>query len=85
VSIEWINVETRLPEKRRRVLAWGRYYALGMIGRSEGLIGPTKFNPSSTTGGSFDVEASGHFGFYRVTHWAEINGPNAEPDIPQHT
>ncbi|MES2634038.1 MAG: DUF551 domain-containing protein [Pseudomonadota bacterium] len=74
MTIEWIGVETRVPDNRRDVMAWGVKAVAGNTWRV-GFLGSTKFN-LCCGGGKFDVEACG-FGLMsiKVTHWAEIEGP----------
>lgn len=74
MAIEWIEVEKRVPDSRREVLTWGWIGICGMRMPGSRLLWGTKFNPSST-GGRFDVEIGSRFYSCRVTHWAEINGP----------
>lgn len=76
-SINWIDVKERVPHNRRNVLAWGdrsalRKYKFGVF------LGPTKCNVTSD-GAKFDVEKKCWPDvFTRVTHWAEITGPDGE-------
>jgi len=79
VSIEWISVKSRLPDDRRKVLAWGSASMMGLNWNSGGFIGATKFNPGRD-GGRFDIEAYSRFSVTIVTHWAEIVGPT-EPVV----
>lgn len=73
MSIEWISVKTRVPDDRRKVLAWGLSI---FVTSDECFLGGTSFNPSNN-GGKFDVEIAGRVltHTYIVTHWAEITGP----------
>ena len=73
--MNWIDVKQRVPDTRRRVLAWGHTGFAGMKGKPEGsYLGATKFN-WDTGGGAFDL-ARTNMGFWCVvTHWAEIEGP----------
>lgn len=76
MSIAWINVKRRVPDDRRAVLAWGYAILFGINCRPTGaFLGATKFNPSRV-GGDFDIETAGRFVLRRVTHWAEIEGPD---------
>jgi hypothetical protein len=78
-QMEWINVAKRVPDDRRRVLAWGE--AGFCIGGYQPLraqfLGETAFNPSPS-GGRFDIESYKRFSVCHVTHWAELEGPNEE-------
>jgi hypothetical protein len=76
MSIEWIDVKTRVPDNRREVLTWGRFTVFGYerSGPNGWFLGVTKFNPCCD-GGRFDSEAFGRFAHRGVTHWAEITGP----------
>jgi hypothetical protein len=74
-SIRWISVKQRVPDDRRKVLAWG-IATVPIIGARSAFLGVTQFNPSKT-GGKFDVDSFGMFG-HMTTHWAEIKGPPAE-------
>lgn len=70
--IDWINVRTRVPDDRRKVLVHGYSIAMGLNLPSRCAV--SKFNPTKT-GGCFDIERlSGIVGF-KTTHWAEINHP----------
>jgi len=75
MSINWINVDVRVPDNRRPVLAWGSssIFSDPRI-RAPKFLGVTKFNPTRD-GGEFDIERNTRFSFWRVTHWAEIEGP----------
>lgn len=70
MAINWISVNTRVPDTRRWVLVW----VAGLFGRRKG---PTvsRFNPSRD-GGRFDHE--GGMLPQKVTHWAEVNEPKQE-------
>jgi hypothetical protein len=70
--MEWISVEDRVPDNRRKVLAWGR--TTPRFNERGQFLGATRFNPSRT-GGRFDIEAGRTWITTRVTHWAEIQGP----------
>lgn len=74
-SIRWISVKQRVPEDRRKVLAWG-IATVPIIGARSAFLGVTQFNPSKA-GGKFDVDSLGMFS-RMTTHWAEIKGPPAE-------
>lgn len=77
MSINWINVDVRVPDNRRDVLAWGTSTLVGSpFGGEPKFLGVTRFNPARH-GGEFDVERNAHFTARRVTHWAEIEGPEA--------
>jgi len=76
MSIEWIDVEKRVPDDRRQVLVWGRNALFPGL-RGSGFMGSTRYNQSQR-GGCFDCERSCRFGIPVVTHWAEINGPEVE-------
>lgn len=74
--IDWIDVNKRVPDNRRKVLTWGTVTLCGVHqpGRSQ-LLGDTRFNLNAGGGGRFDVERSGMLASVRVTHRAEITGP----------
>ena len=76
--MEWISVSDRVPDTRRSVLAWGEAGICigGYAPLREQFLGQTKFNPTRS-GGQFDAERYQRFSVCRVTHWAEIEGPNA--------
>lgn len=78
-GISWIPVHVRVPDDRRSVLAWGEAGLClgGYQPLREQFLGPTKFNPKRD-GGQFDIERYRRFSICRVTHWAEIRGPNVE-------
>lgn len=71
MTIEWIDVKTRVPNNRRRVLVCGAAGMLCVTVKYD-YITISKYNP----GGKFDSEQSrGFFGYMAVTHWAEITLP----------
>ena len=71
--MQWIPVEKRLPEDRRRVLVWTETTLLGGMVRSGPAV--TRFNPDRF-GGRFDIEKPGSwFLLSCVTHWCEIEPP----------
>lgn len=73
--MNWIDRTKEVPEDRRTVLAWGSTVVSSFSGKGH-LLGETKFNPRSD---SFDIERQGSvFVGYRVTHWAEIVGPEGQ-------
>lgn len=83
--MNWIAVNERVPDTRRKVLAWGDSIVCfpGLPRRSR-FLGETRFN-SSPEGGRFDIERTGGFAslvVYRVTHWCEIVGPAASNPMP---
>ena len=78
--MDWISVDKRVPEDRRRVLVWGRSWVLGNARRDGEFLGETKYNPTRS-GGCFDIERAGHFASYQVTHWAEIVGPGQAQEV----
>ena len=80
MSIEWIDVRTRVPDNRRIVLVWGED-SLRWSRPNNSFLGSTRFNPSSN-GGKFDAEAWNRWRILRVTHWAEINGPVEVEIVP---
>lgn len=68
--MEWIPVEKRLPDDRRRVLVWIEARLMGRAIRYSPAV--SRFNP----GDRFDVEKPGSwFILNRVTHWCEIESP----------
>lgn len=75
--LEWINVEKQVPDDRRKVFVWGFGGIFGVkLNKTTGqYLGTTSFNPSKT-GGRFDIEKPGYYTFCKVTHWAEIEGPD---------
>ncbi len=72
-AMQWIPVEKRLPDDRRRVFVCIESTLLGgMLTRSAGV---SRSTPDSS-GGRFDVEKPGSwFLLSRVTHWCEIELP----------
>lgn len=72
--MDWIDVNDRVPENRRPVLAWGLHSILGMKYKSR-FIGQTRFNPTKS-GGKWDAQISDRFSNTLVTHWCEIVPPN---------
>jgi hypothetical protein len=80
--IDWISTKERVPEDRRKVLAWGDASSLGASARSV-FLGPTRYNPSPK-GGRFDIEGLTFWTVSRssVTHWAEITAPSEELRAP---
>ena len=71
--MNWISVNERVPDNRRKVLAWGRW-SIGPIDCGPGFLGETRFNPSPS-GGKFDADRWNMYGSSTVTHWCEIVGP----------
>ena len=83
MTIEWIDRNVRVPNDRRKVLVWGisafildpRNPPLKFLGVSRHNFYSSPF--ASQDAGRFDVE-KGHSHYTRVTHWAEITGPEKE-------
>lgn len=80
MSINWIQVEQRVPDSRRPVLTWGHSFTFhGANGR---FLGVSKCN-IGRNGHKFDNEVGGILPPPRVTYWAEIEGPTfTQPPIP---
>jgi hypothetical protein len=72
MTIEWIPVTERVPDDRRRVLAWTENCLFRSLGP---WLQVTQFNPTKR-GGRFDCEVSGFVTVPKVTHWAEITAPS---------
>lgn len=75
--MDWIPIEKRVPDNRRKVLAWGRHGLLGMTLGDGVFLGVTQFN-ASKAGGNFDADYSSITTWCSVTHWCEIEGPAGE-------
>lgn len=73
--IDWLSRERGLPANNREVLAWGLVPA-DNAGMSSVFLGPTRYN-----GANFSLDGTGHCGLVRVTHWAEITGPQEKPTV----
>lgn len=84
MSINWISVNIRLPDDRRKVLVWGSTYLMGTRLGPEGgsFLGSSRYNLKRDGTGVFDCESFGYFGSDSVTHWAEIEGPGSSGDLP---
>lgn len=82
--IDWIDVQTCVPDNRRPVLVWGFTTFHANV-----FLGSTKYNATSS-GGRFDCERTTRFSPFLqcVTHWAEIDGPvrdpSAKPEPPPY-
>jgi hypothetical protein len=73
--MDWISVEARVPDDRRRVIAWGEVRGWGPISRPRGqFLGGTRYSPARG-GGIFECERGRGLPWVKVTHWAEIVGP----------
>lgn len=82
--IDWIPVETRVPDTRRRVLVFGRLVFFGHSSFSDAVILITKFNPSPSNG-RFDCERQRRWWgniSYQVTDWAELTEPARSRVLP---
>lgn len=74
--MDWVPVEKRLPDDRRRVFVCIESLLVGGMRRRS--AGVSRFNPDGF-GGRFDVERPGSwFVMNRVTHWCEIDLPPAQ-------
>lgn len=67
--MNWINVTTRVPDNRRRVLVSGHTHVFGL--KRVRAVEFSHYNP----GACFDIEVPGRFSHFTVTHWAEIEFP----------
>lgn len=73
--IDWIPVDSRVPDDRRTVLVWGDVYFVGTV-RSQ-FLGGSRYNMKRRGDGQFDIEKPDAMLFAtRVTHWAEIDPPS---------
>lgn len=73
-SIDWIDVNTRVPDNRRPVLVWGQPYLRGLLTAERAtFLGTTRYNVKSDGSGAFDNERTPLPA--KVTFWAEIQGP----------
>lgn len=75
--IAWISVSDRVPDNRRKVLAWGWSRGVLFCKRKMAFLGVTRYN-MDRTGGRFDLEEPSPWGYSRVSHWAEIEGPEED-------
>lgn len=71
--MNWIPIQERLPDDRRKVFVVVRANVLGLkVHRMYATV--SKFNPSPK-GGKWDEEQGGGLIARQVTHWAEIKLP----------
>lgn len=74
--MEWIETSVRIPDNRREVLTWGTMESHFHKPRTA-FLGVSRCNITKE-GHKFDNEGADSFWnpYLKVTHWAEIRGPN---------
>lgn len=80
---DWIPIEQRVPEDRRKVAVWidVRLAPSWLRRKGDGFLSQSRYNPSPR-GGRFDADTSGRWASHRVTHWQEVVGPDDACTIP---